>query len=397
MYLLTDKSQEERKCKYYRSTSLGIFIGETSQVINYFDAHRILILLGKFISSINQHIMKIKSIVGFLIIGGSLLLSSCKDDEPAKSGVSFEISEEFLKESDGTLESFHPLLVQNATGREVEVKIQFDEPLAQSAVIEYSIGGTATKNSINNPVGDFEIVGNGENITVAKGATEASIIINVFEDFDFEVEEDDADGFFETIEITIESIVSGPVKIGEQDTYVLTIYEDDAVIFLDWLALDDGDGTTPGDVDMDLLIWLDGEVAGASDSPGTDPEGIAIPAGFPDDAYGMSYTYYEGTSDDIEFTVGISNLGGTLNVNDQELSFTGNYGLININKYDEEGAPDPQIIQTMIKSGYNYTNLTDINEPLEGSRVKHSGQSLRDRIKQTNIRTLQSETFRKSN
>lgn len=333
--------------------------------------------------------MKIKSIVGFLIVGGSLWLSSCKDDEPAKSGISFEISEESLKESDGTLESFHPLLVDNATGREVEIKIAFDKPLAQTAVIKYSVGGTATQSSTSEPIGDFEIVGNGDNITVEKGATEAVITIIVYEDYEFEVEDEDGEGYLETIEITLESVTSGPVKIDEENsTYVLTIYEDDTVIFLDW---DAGSGTR-GDVDMDLLLWFDGEIQGASDQAGTEPEGIAIPAGFPNETYGISYTYYSGTSDDLQFTAEISNLGGTLNVNDQELSFTGNYGLANINTYGDDMDPnykgDPLIVQTMVKSGFNYASITDITEPLEGSRIGRSALSLKERLNGATISTL---------
>jgi hypothetical protein len=330
--------------------------------------------------------MKIKSIVGFLMIGGSLCLSAFKDDEPTKSVVSFEISEVSLKESDGTLESFHPLLVDDATGTEIEVKIVFDKPLAQKAVIEYSVGGTATRNSTSNPVGDFEIDGNGENITIEKGATEAIITIMVYEDYDFEVEEEDDDGYIETIEITLESVTSGPVKIGEDKTYTLTLYEDDTVIFLNW----DGDASdaVPGDVDMDLLLWIDGVISGRSDSQGNVPEGIAIPAGFPDEDYGMSYTYYSGKSDDLDFAVEIQNLGGTLNVTDQELFFTGNHTLANINPYDP-ATPDVEIVQTMVKNEYNYTNISGIADVLEGSRVGRSTRSLKERLKGVTISTLQ--------
>lgn len=332
--------------------------------------------------------MKIKSIVGFLIVGGSLWLSSCKDDEPTKSGVSFEISEESIKESDGTLESFHPGLVDNAEGREIEVKIEFDEPLAQTSVIAYSVGGSAEPNSTTKPYGDYAIVGNGENIVVEKGATEATIIIKLFEDFEVEIEEEDDDGYIETIEITLESVISGSAKIGEQDTYVLTIYEDDTLIYLGW---DVGDETS-GDVDIDLLLWFEGGFQYGSDNPAGQFEAIAIAAGFPDQEYGMSYPYYSGTSNDLEFFVDIINLGGTLNTNDQLLSFTGNYTLANINKYDEEGAPDPLVVQTMDKSGFNYTNVTDIGELATGSRKGRSTLSLKDRLKGVNISTLENRS-----
>src|SRR5690349_7208023 len=105
--------------------------------------------------------MKLRNTIGLLLMGGSVWFSSCGDDAPAKSGVSFEVATEFLTESDATLDSFHPLLIEDAVGQKVEVKILFDKPLQQNAVIAYSVGGTATQNSTANPVGDFEIDGNG--------------------------------------------------------------------------------------------------------------------------------------------------------------------------------------------------------------------------------------------
>lgn len=330
--------------------------------------------------------MKLRNIIG-LLTGASLLFSSCSDDEPSKSSVSFDGGDQFVLESDGTIESFHPLLIDDAVGREIEVKILFDKPLAQNAVIEYSVGGTAVQNSTLEPVGDFEINGNGENISVAKGATEAVIVVQLYEDFEAEIEDSDDDGYYETIEITLESVISGPVRIAEQSTYVITVYEDDALLFLDW---DAGSGTR-GDVDMDLLLWLDGDYIGGSDSPGTDAEGIAIPAGFPDGTYGMSYTYYDGTSDDLEFEVEITNLSGTLNSTNQQLVFTGNYTLANINTYGDDTDPnykgDPQIVQTMVKAGFNYTNVSAINEPVSGSRLKPTDQlkGMKGKIKQLTL------------
>lgn len=337
--------------------------------------------------------MKMRIILGLLVVGGlSIYLSSCKDDEVPKSGVSFELAEEFVNESNGAIDSFHPLLFDGATGRTIVVKIILDRPLQQTAVIAYSIGGTATKNSTTEPVGDFEIVGNNENITIQKGETEASITIKLYEDYDFEVEDEDEDGFFETIELTLESVVSGTAVISEENKYVLTVYEDDTVIFLDW---DAGAGTT-GDVDMDLIVWLDSELLGASDRPGNDPEGIALPAGFPNGTYGFGYTYYSGTSDNLKFTVDIINLGGTLNNANLPLSYTGNYKLVNINKYDDDTDPnykgEPLQIQTMVKNGFNYANVTGLTIPSSGSRAIPPTSNLKNRLKSVNeINNLRSK------
>lgn len=328
--------------------------------------------------------MKMRFIVGILAVSClSLWLSSCKDDPVPISGVTFEIEEEFVKESDGTIQSIHPLLISGGTGRTITVKILLDKPLAETAVIAYSIGGTAKKNSTTNPIGDFEIVGNNENITVLKDATEASITIKLYEDYSFEAEEDDDEGFYETIELKLESVISGTAIIGEQDTYVLTIYEDDTVIFLDW---DSGDGTT-GDVDMDILVALNGEFRWGSTSAGTEAEGLALPAGFPDGTYGMAYTYYSGTSDDLEFYVDIINLGGTLNSTGTALSYTKKYTLANINTYDNPSHPDykgdPKIVQNMTKNGFNYSNVSNVTVPSSGSRISPLATDLKNRLKRT--------------
>ena len=70
----------------------------------------------------------------------------------------------------------------------------------------------------------------------------------------------------------------------------------------------------------------------------------------------------------LAFTVDMINLGGTLNVTNQELSFAGHYTLVNINKYNET-LVDPKIVQTMVKSTYNYASITQITTPGSGSRM----------------------------
>jgi hypothetical protein len=73
------------------------------------------------------------------------------------------------------------------------------------------------------------------------------------------------------------------------------------------------------------------------------------------------------------------NFGGTLNggtyntIDGAALEFNGDYKLVNINKYDEPDAPDPAVVQTMTKSVFNYSNITQITEPLTGSRIGSTG------------------------
>jgi hypothetical protein len=315
--------------------------------------------------------MKIRAIWGLLLSAAIpfLFLACDKDDEPKPAGIGFENSVEEITESDGTITSFHPLIWESysgetgATGKEYEVKLVLDKPVSATAVISYSVAGTATKNSASS-IGDFDV--EGTTVTIEEGQSEAVIPLTIFEDMDFELSDDDS--LFETVEITLNSVVSGPVVLGEQTVYKLKINEDDAVWILQWGT----DGTdSPGDVDMDILFTYDGQIVwgAASDE---EFEAVNVPAGFPNGTYGLSYTYYEGTSDDVDFVVGLFNTSGSLNgvkytyPDDDPLLYSGHYTLSNINAWSESSPP--LVVQNVTKSGINYTDITDITEPASGSR-----------------------------
>ena len=331
-----------------------------------------------------------------LVAGLSLIISACsKNNEPPKSGIAFEEPSMDVNESDGTLASFHPQLVNNGTGHDYDIKLILDEPLAEKSIVKFSIGGTATKDGAQ--IGDFDIVGNDELLTIDKGATEATITIRVFEDYTLEYDpaQLDENGYpYETVILTLESVESGTLVISDQNTFTLNIFEDDTGIFLDW---DSGDGT-PGDVDMDLLLYIDGNYRAGSAAIGTDFEGISIPAGFADATYGMAYPYYSGSSNTLNFSVDIVDFGGSLNGTASELNYSASYTLDNLNPYDSTDSPnykgDPVIVQTMEKSGFNYVNISQITVPDMGSRMAapklptHNRQELMDKFKKLRITSL---------
>lgn len=317
--------------------------------------------------------MNLKLILGCLVVVGLAVVSSCSDDPPPKAGISFEIAENSITESNGTVESFHPLLFTGATGVEIQIKVKSDKPLNDNAVIGFTVSGTATKNSSSNPIGDYEFISSAENITIEKGATEVFIKLKLFEDREFEI--DDDDNLFETIVITLTSVISGPALIDEDNNiHTITVNEDDVVVILDWVALD-SENEDRGDVDMDLLLQLDNQLVWGSASEGNDFEAMNIPAGFPPGTYGLSYTYYSGSSDDLEFYSLMFSTAGKLNGSsyvypiDDPLIYEGHYTLVNINEWSQ--VSPPKAVQTMVKNGINYTNISQIvNPPDGGSRTK---------------------------
>ena len=314
--------------------------------------------------------MKRNFIWGLLVVAGFPFLNGCKDDEPPKPAMlNFEKADDEVTESDGTMTSFHPLLVNDATGTAIEVKLLLDKPLLETSVVSFSLGGTATKNSPSD-IGDYDIEGN--NITLEKGATEAVMTIQLFEDGEPEFDDfNNNDLAFEDIVVTLESVISGPIQIGEQKTFTLNVLEDDAIVFLEWDPQDQA-GTGTGDVDMDIFLWLDNELIDYGIAKSTETEYVIIYGGYPAGNYSLSYTYYEGTSDDLDI---YSVMFGTLNGDDHPypndpLVFDGNYKLVNKNTYPQDGSiPDVQIVQTMVKSGINFSSISAITSPASGSRI----------------------------
>lgn len=294
-------------------------------------------------------------------------------------------------ESNGGVTSFHPLLYDGASGVQYEIEVNLNRPVAETTVIRFSTNGTATRSTATE-LGDYDILSDGELLVIAKGENSASIIVEVYEDYSFEIDSETA--LYEMFTIELEEVISGTGKLGEFTTFDIYIYEDDPVIFLSWDPQDDP-GEDAGDVDMDLIVWMDGKQLTSSDAAGISFEAISLPAGFPNAEYGFSYTYYGGSSNDLDFFVDIINLGGNLNGSPDQKSYTKTYTSVNINEYTTSGI-DPLIAQTMNKSGFNYVSLTDITVNASGSRVATGTVSLpKGTVGKFPIKALDRQTLNK--
>jgi hypothetical protein len=331
--------------------------------------------------------MRINRIGKLALVAGFLgYFSACdKDENPIpKSAVRFEKTEEIFTESNGSLVSFHPFYFASSTGRQVEVKVVLDKPAAENAIIKYTLGGTASKGSTSF-VGDYDIKDTPGTIAILKGETDGKIVLTLYEDIYFqsnggriENPDEDENGPYETVIITITE-VDGPIAISEQDELTVKIYEDDTIIKLDWTA------TGADSVDMDLTVWFGGKIVAQAINPTISAtesgEGVYIPAGFPDGEYSLGYTYAKGKSNDLPFSVAMSNYFGTLTFGGtiaSELLFTGHYTLDNINTWNDANDPNYKgalkVVQTMTKTGFNYT-LTDIEEVSGSSRQRTNSAS----------------------
>lgn len=284
----------------------------------------------------------------------SVALSSCKDDDPpVKPKVSFAASTMTVKESDGT----------------IEIEVLLDKPSPKDISIEYSLDGSATdKASVGtNEAYDYEITDDdpGE-INIDKGESKGVITISLSSDGFIEDPED--------IEIQLESATEG-IELTRDDEIKITIEQEDGLIVaLYWPA-----PSTTAYADMDMLVRYGASVPNwetnffdASLRDGYQgPEFVFFPKTLDNAAFGMSYIYYDGTIDPLNFTVRFIDLvNGAIEPESGFQVFTGTYTAANKNKYTDLNTT--HVVQTFVKSGDSFTNISNITAPASGSRMSTS-------------------------
>jgi len=257
------------------------------------------------------------------------IFSSCGDDEKEVAKVSFDTISQSVGEDEG--EIFIPYQVQNG-------------PIADNATLSFDFSGTATLDE------DFEL----------SGWDDDGVYLTLFNDNTVESDE--------TIIVTIAS--GEKVDIGQTDTHTVTIEDNDFADLEIELTWDAGAGT-PGDVDMDLILFKYDPVGDvfdfveASDAVGTVFESLTLSSNEPEATYGLSYQYYSGSSDNLTFTATFTTTDGTLEGTEDELSFSETYTLDNVNP-----TLNVFIEQTFDQEGSDFNNFSTIDVPAVGSRVK---------------------------
>jgi hypothetical protein len=293
-----------------------------------------------------------------ILLGFGLFVSSCDDDEPpVPPKLSFAVSTLTAKESDANL----------------IIEVVLDKPASEDITIEYSLDGSALDvvTAAGAAPADYEVIGDYGEVEIEKGETTGTIELDLFSDSDLE---DD-----ETIEISIEDVDSEEIEITRDDEITITVQQEDGLfVALQWGI---GTGENYPDVDMDLFLWAENAssvlgltnyrgISGSNYSTwigGDNPEFFFIPtAAFEDGSYGLSCTYYAGTITPMNFVVTfievVNGADGTTTTRN------GTYTLANINKWDEEAAPDPLLVLKFKKAGTDYTDFEQITVPVASSR-----------------------------
>lgn len=285
-----------------------------------------------------------------------MVVTSCKKDDPfVKPKLSFSTS----------------TLTVNEDAEVIEIEVSIDKAFTENISIEYKLGGTAVNkvDAGSNTAYDYEVTSEYLEVDIAKGETKGIIEIKVYSDFLLEDPE--------TIEIELESVNNESIELTSEDDMEVTITQEDGLfVLLQWGV---GPGETYTDVDMDLFLWF--EVTGvptltnvsSARASFASPEFFFLPTALLDDGnYGLSCNYYEGTKDPMNFVVTFVEI-----VDNDDVATTekqGTYALANINAWDQPPptGSDLQLVVSFAKSGADYTNFSDITEPVSGSRTMSS-------------------------
>lgn len=249
----------------------------------------------------------------------------------------------------------------------LKIPVQLDQAAPSETVLDYTVGGTALDSltghnqKVSRMYYDYFVDGVFGKLTIPAGATSDTIRLNIYSDFLFE---DD-----ETIEITLQE--SPGAGVGSIAKMTITVDQQDGkVIALVW-------DETYKDVDMDLFLWLGPDhdhlidvAASVNPNPTPTVELVFVPDIFTDAAFGLSYVYYSGTVEPMNFEAQFADFkDGVLEPEAGFDVYPATYTLANINPWYESKV-DPLVVQTFSIVDGVYTNVSDITVPASGSRMK---------------------------
>lgn len=279
-----------------------------------------------------------------------VFLSGCNDDETPAIGFKAETS-------------------TVTEGNTVKVQFSSTLPSGVSPVIE--LGGTATEGT------DYTFTIDTKEIT-----------FTVPDDFMYDPNE--------TIIVEITDF-DGNANVGGKSVHTITITDKDEAatpglrVELRWDVDPVTSGNQPGDVDMDLFLWIE-EPAGSDDYElidgsaqiGNGFEFVFLPsnnpANYPNRAYGLGYNYYSGSSNDLKVNVTFKVFKGNIDGGLNKLESSATYTLANINEWNV--TEDFYIVQFLEKQDANFNNFTDIFVPVSGSRAKKLQAKLAEALKE---------------
>lgn len=281
------------------------------------------------------------------------------DDDAPFYTVSF-VETEFTKfESDGLIEI--AVSIDPAPAEDVTIMYEIDlETMALDSLLGY-------EEEIPQIFWDYHINGTSGELTISAGETSGKIEIELYSDSNFELYEH---GDFETIILNLKE--SSGIQFGDNETTTINVRQEDGkIIGLFWEE-------SYQDVDMDMLLWKGADISsfnrivGMAANARTTPnlEALFVPLNS-EGSYGLSYIYYSGTPDPMNFEVNfIDYVNGEFEADEDVDIFEASYTDANKNEWDTEDGLEPMVVQTFRKVDGSFVELTEITVPISGSRMK---------------------------
>ena len=282
----------------------------------------------------------------------------------------------------------------NEADQVLEVEVTLSEPAPEDLVITYELGGTAV-DSITafydelNP--DYYVHGEAGELIIPQGETTGIVELRFYTDLLVE----DANPNTEPIEpetITITATPPNGVTMDDNEMTISLEQEDGLLIALFW-----PDPAGEQQADMDILLrvgdteseWL-GFLTGSTAGSFEGPEIIFVPYALQFQYYGLSYPYFEGTLDPLEFeAVFIDLVDGALEAAADTESYTATYTAANINAWEQPSSTI--VVQTFEKTETGFSTPTEITVPTSGSRVR-PGDHLPSKIRKGDSGTFRPGT-----
>jgi len=275
-------------------------------------------------------------------------------------------------------------LTTDETNRAVQVQVQLDNASPEDITITYTLSGSAVdsvKANAQQINADYAIQGGGTpgELIIPAGETTGSIRIKMYSDFELEDGDTTTLAFDpENIKITL-SAASGNGALINSNKSIFNInvnQENGRAILLEWNYDPKVDKDT---VDMDLFLWLGdlgsnkstfGIATGSANAGYDGPEFVFTPNAIQNASFGVTYNYYEGNVEPMQFTstfIDFTNLQFE-SVSNREV-FTGTYTKINRNPWYTSGLNTLIIEQTFNITDGVYDTPSAISTPSSKSRV----------------------------
>jgi hypothetical protein len=263
----------------------------------------------------------------------------------------------------------------NEADQAIQVELVLDKPAPEDLTIQYELRGSATDtlNATQQLAADYKILGTHGEFVIEAGQTSGVIEILLYSDLDIE----DANPATQPLDpetIVISVINTNAVEIADNELEILVEQEDGLLIALYWPdPVQDPAGTLQADMDLLLRVgtsttnWL-GVITGSASDSYEGPEVTFIPNAINFPAYGLSYTYYAGTLDTLNFeVVFIDFIDGAVEPEANTLSYEATYTAANKNAWTDVSST--KVVQTFEKTSTGFTTPSAIVVPTEGSRI----------------------------